>query len=212
MKNYLDFTEFDDNSYSEEDEYSIIGGALGALSRKQHNKLKRNNNYKKVKTPNSTSPYRRSNAWDRFKHRYNENRKEDKAEKYDKLRNTVVSNGKQNRREEIKNAGPTSRQRRRAEQIDQMRMDEAEHKGTRKKNFKRAGVTALGAGAGAGIGNLAATKLKKQLAVITLKENKSEEDLKKIKTLKRKIIASTALGAAGGAGIAYLASKKLSKK
>lgn len=205
MTEYLEFTEFDDKTYSDEmenlaDEYSVVGSAIKATFGKGHKHLK-----------NTDRNYRKrhwSEVGGRISDRYKHLRKEDKKKKiYKAIKEKAEYNGK--------SAGPSK---------DYQDAKSAYFKGKknkkiaeeRAKNGNSTGSNKALAGiaggvGGAAVGNMAASKWKKELAALKVKPNPTPEDLAKIKTLKRKIAAATAVGGAAGVGIGLLAANKYKK-
>jgi primosomal protein N' len=207
MTEYLEFTEFDDKTYSDEmenlaDEYSVVGSAVKATLGKGHKHLK-----------NTDRNYRKrhwSEVGGRISDRYKHLRKEEKKKKIYKAIKEKAEYTKSNKgpSKDYNDAKISYFKGKKAEKKAQ---DIANGKVSKHGNLKKGAIAVASGAGGAAIGNVAASKWKKELAVLKVKPNPTPEDLAKMKTLKRKIAAATAVGGAAGVGIGLLAANKYKK-
>jgi predicted outer membrane repeat protein len=201
---YLEFTEFDDKYYStdedgENDEFSVVGSALKAVGGVGNKKLKY-----------TDSKYRKTgllNVGARMAARYKDARHQDKLN-YIKKKAAFIKANPDSKKKSVKDQAQevaTSANKRTTGIL-----------GNSSKGRKRGGAiaatTAVGAAAGAGIGNLASKKWKSQLAALKVKRNQTTNDIAEIKLLKRKIAAATIGGGLVGAGAGFAGGKKFIKK
>jgi hypothetical protein len=213
MNEYLEFTEFDDKTYSEElqnieDQYTIVGSAARALFRRDSDKLKyTNREYRRSKMGQEGSSGSKTvnsilGTGKRLAMRYRHHRDLDAQKKRTKYKEGYKKFMKKN---PTANMSP-------AEAAAYERTEKEKSKG----KWTKAGSTVGGAAIGSGAAYLATSKWRKELAALKVKPNPTPEDEAKIKTLKRKITGATAAGgvlggAAGYAGSHYYVKNKLKK-